>query len=488
MQKDWEKIIRRLELLMRLKSFPVAFKMLEQKDALEKIPFLRRLTHKVTLCQLITLARNFDWTVGAELPDFVSPVCPSILGLTEVPEICRDGTFRSIVWVKTRADARRYEAAIPRLPLGRYAAVALAPLVYNPFEPDLVLIYANPAQMMLLINSLQFEDYEVMQFYCVGESSCSDAIARCYLTGKPALTIPCYGERRYGHAQDEDLVMAVPAELMEKALRGMEALYRRGIRYPISFAGAEQDLTGAFPGSYGTVGQVEAIRGKDGRLLLGVTGGIATGKSTVVEMLKKKGAPVIDFDLLARKVVEPDRPAWKDIVAFFGEQVLAPDRTLDRKKLGDIVFGDLEKRKKLESFTHPRIFEEFIRELNAIVAQDPQAIIQVDVPLLIELNLQYMFHKLLVVYVPPEVQIKRLMERDGISREEAAGRLKAQLPIEEKVGYADFVIHNEGTLAETQKQVDELWEKLKEIQKQIRSRVNEAGVSDQGVGVATPDA
>jgi dephospho-CoA kinase len=464
-KRDWEKIIRRLELLMRLKSFPVGFKMLEQKAELEKIPFLRRPAKKVTLCQLITLARNFDWTVGAELSDFVSPVCPSILGLTEVPEINKDGTFRSIVWVKARADARKYEAAIPRLPLGKYAAVALAPLVYNPFEPDLVLIYANPAQMMLLINSLQFEDYEVMQFYCVGESSCSDAVARCYLTGKPSLTIPCYGERRYGHAQDEDLVMAVPANLMEKALRGMEALYRRGIRYPISFAGAEQDLTSAFPGSYGTVGQVEAIRGKDGRLLLGVTGGIATGKSTVVKMLQEKGAPVIDFDLLARKVVEPDRPAWKDIVAYFGEQVLGGDRTLDRKKLGDIVFGDLEKRKKLESFTHPRIFEEFTKELAELVSQNPKPIIQVDIPLLIELNLQYMFHKLLVVYAPEEVQIKRLMERDGISREEAAGRLKVQLPIEEKVGYADFVIHNEGALAETRKQVDELWEKLKEIQK-----------------------
>lgn len=464
-KRDWEKIIRRMELLMRLKSFPVAFKMLADRKELEKIPFMRRLAKKVTLCQLITLVRNFDWTVGAELSDFVSPVCPSILGLTEIPEIYKDGTFRSIVWVKTRADARKYEASIPRLPLGKYAAVAMAPLVYNPFEPDLVLIYANPAQMMLLINSLQFEDYEVMHFSCVGESSCSDAIARCYLTGKPSLTIPCYGERRYGHAQDEDLVMAVPADQMEKALRGMEALYRRGIRYPISFAGAEQDLTNAFPASYGTIGQVEAIRGKnDRRLLLGVTGGIATGKSTVVEMLKKKGAPVIDFDLLARKVVEPDQPAWRDIVAYFGEQVLQEDRTLDRKKLSDIVFRDMEKRKKLESFTHPRIHEEFVKELAELVSKDPNAIIQVDIPLLIEQNLQYMFHKLLVVYAPEEVQVKRLMERDGISREEAVSRLKAQLPIEEKVGYADFVIHNEGTLKETQKQVDELWEKLKEIQ------------------------
>jgi dephospho-CoA kinase len=464
-KKDWEKIVRRMEQLMRLKSFPVAFKMLTDKTELEKIPFMRRPAKKVTLCQLITLVRNFDWTVGAELSDFSSPVCPSILGLTEVPEIYKDGTFRSIVWVKTRADARKYEASIPRLPLGKYEAVAMAPLVYNPFEPDLVLIYANPAQMMLLINSLQFEDYEVMHFSCVGESSCSDAIVRCYLTGKPSLTIPCYGERRYGHAQDEDLVMAVPADQMEKALRGMEALYRRGIRYPISFAGAEQDLTNAFPGSYRTISQVEAIRGKnDRRLLLGVTGGIATGKSTVVEMLKKKGAPVIDFDLLARKVVEPDQPAWRDIVTYFGEQVLQEDRTLNRKKLADIVFRDLEKRKKLESFIHPRIYEEFARELEELISKDPNAIIQVDIPLLIELNLQYMFHKVLVVYAPEEVQIKRLMERDGISREEAVNRLKAQLPIEEKVGYADFVIYNEGTLEETQKQVDELWEKLKEIQ------------------------
>ena len=469
--RDWEKIIRRMEQLLRLKSFPVAFKMLENKADLNTIPFIRRLHKKITLCQLITLARNFDWTVGAEEDDFVSPTCPSILGLTEVPEINRDGTFRSLVWVKTREDAQKFEAAIPRLPLGKYQAVVLAPLVYKPFEPDIVLIYANPAQMMLLINALQFEKYEVMQFYCVGESSCSDAISRCYLTGRPSLTIPCYGERRYGHAQDEDLVMALPPDDMEKALRGLEALYRRGIRYPISYAGAEQDLTRAFPGSYNSLGQLEAIRGRDERFLLGVTGGIATGKTTVVNLLRAKGAAVIDFDLLARRVVEPDKPAWKDIVAYFGEQVLQEDRGLDRKKLSEIVFRDLEKRKKLEGFTHPRILGEFIQELNEIVSGNPQAIVLADIPLLIELNLQYLFHKLLLVYVPEEQQIQRLMERDGISREEAVGRLKAQLPIEEKAGYADFIIHNEGSPEETGKQVDALWVKLRQLQKEKVKKV-----------------
>jgi dephospho-CoA kinase len=471
--RNWEKIVRRMEQLLRLKSFPVAFKMLENKADLSTIPFIRRLDKKVTLCQLITLVRSFDWTVGAEQDDFLSSVCPSILGLMEVPEINRDGTFRSIVWVKTREDAKKYEAAIPRLPLGKYQAVALAPLVYKPFEPDIVLIYANPAQMMLLINALQFEEYEVMQFYSVGESSCSDAIVRCYQTGKPSLTIPCYGERRYGHAQDEDLVMALPPDHMQKALRGLETLYRRGIRYPISFAGAEQDLTRTFPGSYSSLGQLEMIRGKDNRFLLGVTGGIATGKTTVLNLFKEKGASIIDFDLLAKKVVEPDKPAWKDIVSYFGEQILRDDRTLDREKLSDIVFKDMEKRKKLEGFTHPRILEEFIVELNDIVSRKPQAIILVDIPLLIELNLQYLFHNILVVYVPEEQQIQRLTERDGISRDEAAGRLKSQLPIEEKVGYADFVIYNEYPLEETRRQVDDLWEKLNQLQKKGRNKSNQ---------------
>ena len=463
-KRNWEKIIRRIELLLRLKSFPVAFKMLKSKDDLEQIPFLRRMGKKITLCQLITLVRNFDWTVGAEADDFLAPTCPSIIGLSRVPELYKDGTFRSIVWVKTRKDGKKYEASIPRIPYGKYEAVALAPAVYNTFEPDIVLIYANPAQMMLLINSLQFEDYEVMHFYCVGESSCSDAIARCYLSGKPSLTIPCYGERRYGHAQDEDLVMAVPANMVEKALKGMEALYRRGIRYPISYAGAEQDLTGVLPGSYEAFAEIEKIRGKDNRLLLGITGGIASGKTTVANMLAELGAYTIDFDVLARKVVEPGKPAWKEIVDFFGRQVLNNNGTLNRKKLSDIVFKDMEKRKKLESFTHPRIHQEFIRELNDITAKDSNAIIQVVIPLLIEHNLQYLFHKLVVVYIPYEKQVERLMSRDGISRDQAENILKAQLPIDEKVGYADFVINNEGSLEQTKAQVEELWEKLQSIQ------------------------
>lgn len=464
-QKNWVNITKKMEQLMRLKSFPVAFKMIENKEDLAKIPFIRRSNYKITLCQLINQVRNFDWTVGADLNDFLFPVCPSILGLTDVPAIHKDGTFRSIIWVEKKEDGKKYEASIPRLPLGKYEAVVMAPLVYNPFEPDIVLIYANPAQMMLLINSLQFKDYEVMQFYCVGESSCSDAIARCYNTGKPSLTIPCYGERRYGHAQDEDLVMAIPSGMMEKALRGMEVLYRKGVRYPISFAGAEGDISTMFPGTYKNLdGIMKKIKGKDNRILLGVTGGIASGKTAVSEILEELGAPLIDLDVIARQVVEPGTVALENIIDYFGKQVLHEDESLDRKKLSNIIFQDMEKRKKLESFTHPPIFEEFFKQVDEIAKKTPDAIIQVSIPLLIEENLQFMFDKIVVVYISREQQTERLALRDGLNKADAANMLKSQLPIDEKVGYADFVINNENSIEETRRQVEEMWQELKKIQ------------------------
>ena len=468
--RDWETPVRRLERLMRLKSFPVAFKLFENKKSLSTVPFIRRMNNKSTLCQLTNLVRNFDWTVGADLDDFMSVMCASIIGLTDIPDYMKDGTFRSIVWTKSRADGKKFENAIPRLPVGQYEAVAMAPLVYNPFDPDIVLIYANPAQMMLLINSLQFENYEVMQFYCVGETSCSDAIARCYLNRKPALSIPCYGERRYGHAQDDELVMAIPVEMMDKALNGMEALYRRGIRYPISYAGAETDVTHAFPAAYGGEETISMLRGTDNRLLIGVTGSIATGKSTVAAMLEELGARTIDFDVLSRVVVEPGKPAGKDIVAFFGEQVLREDQTLDRQKLREIVFKDLEKKKKLESFQHPRISEEFIELVKQYAGEDPNAIIQVVVPLLIEVNMHHLFHNILMVYASEDEQKKRLMNRDGTSEEMAMNMIRSQLSVEEKKGFCDLIIDNSGSLEETRKQVEKLWQKLKKIQSERKRR------------------
>ncbi len=195
-------------------------------------------------------------------------------------------------------------------------------------------------------------------------------------------------------------------------------------------------------------------------MLLGVTGGIACGKTTVTNILEELGAPIIDFDLIARQVVEPGTHALRKIVVYFGKHVLREDGALDRKKLSKIVFHDFEKKKILESFTHPPIYEEFFKQVDKITEKDPAAIIQVVVPLLIELNLQYMFQKVLVVYIPKDQQIERLANREGITEDEAANMLRAQLPIDEKVGYADFVVYNQGPVAETRKQVIDIWEEL----------------------------
>jgi dephospho-CoA kinase len=153
------------------------------------------------------------------------------------------------------------------------------------------------------------------------------------------------------------------------------------------------------------------------------------------------------------------------VVAFFGEQVLNEDRTLDRKKISEIVFRKAEKRKKLEGFIHPRIYKEFTKRVKEIAQQGPQAIIQIVVPLLIETNLQHLFHKILVVYAPEEVQIQRLMKRDRITREMALKILSAQMSIEEKKAYADYCLDNSGTIEETKKQVLRVWEEIKEYQK-----------------------
>ena len=182
-------------------------------------------------------------------------------------------------------------------------------------------------------------------------------------------------------------------------------------------------------------------------------------------MLAELGGRVVDFDELARRVVMPGRPAWQDIVSCFGRNILLPDESLDRKALSRKVFGEPEKRLRLEAFTHGRINEEFIRDVEAIRRDDPRAVVVAVIPLLYEVNLAQYFHRTILVYAPREVQIERLMKRDGIDREHAENILKAQMPIETKRALADFIIDNSGSLEETRWRTAEVWEKLKDFEK-----------------------
>jgi dephospho-CoA kinase len=200
-------------------------------------------------------------------------------------------------------------------------------------------------------------------------------------------------------------------------------------------------------------------------IIIGLTGGIGSGKSSVAEMFKDEGAYVIDFDYLACVVVEPDTPAWRDIVDYFGQEILSPDRTLNRSKLAEIVFSDAQSRKTLEGFTHPRIFEKRDTLLKDIKTKDPNAIVIVDVPLLFELSLNKNFDKVILVYVSRDVQIERAVQRGVLTKEEVERRLKAQINIEKKKLLSDYIINNEGSLKNTRDQVRKVILELKKLKK-----------------------
>ena len=248
--RPWSEQARDIESLLRLRTFPVALKLLERSEELESIRKLRRLDHRATFCQVVTLARAAGWTVGTTRED-LNDNCSSVLGLVEPAPEALSGERTTGVWFHKQEDARKHQEALQRIPWGRYEAVVAAPLAGEKVEPDIVLLYGTPAQTILLINGLQWEDYQRYEFYCVGETACSDSIGQCYLSGKPSVAIPCYGERRYGHVAEDELVAALPPSSLEKAIMGLRGLAAAGLRYPIPPYGAQVDPRAGLARSYG---------------------------------------------------------------------------------------------------------------------------------------------------------------------------------------------------------------------------------------------
>jgi dephospho-CoA kinase len=194
--------------------------------------------------------------------------------------------------------------------------------------------------------------------------------------------------------------------------------------------------------------------------LVGLTGGIASGKSTVAEILKRQGAAIINADVLAREVVEPGHQAWTEIVNTFGIAVLQPDRTLDRQKLRAIIFDDAAARKKIESIIHPQVralAEQRIREHAAA----GYAVIVYEVPLLFEGNLQEWLRPVILVACDVDTQRNRLQSRDNLSAAQAQKHIDAQMSLEAKRRLADYVIENNGSLEDLKRQVQAVLEKIK---------------------------
>ena len=195
-------------------------------------------------------------------------------------------------------------------------------------------------------------------------------------------------------------------------------------------------------------------------LLIGLTGGIASGKTTVSNMFVKLGAHLIDADVIARDVVKPDKPAWKEIVSAFGESVLDDKKEIIREKLAATIFNSPEKRKQLEAITHPRIIDEENRLINEIRKNNKSGIIILDAALLIEAGHHNRVDKLIVVYLNKNTQIKRLRKRDSLSFADAKKRLDSQMSLNEKVNLANYVIDNGKSTDESEKQVSQIYKKL----------------------------
>ncbi|SHG84394.1 dephospho-CoA kinase [Ornithinibacillus halophilus] len=193
-------------------------------------------------------------------------------------------------------------------------------------------------------------------------------------------------------------------------------------------------------------------------IVIGLTGSIASGKSTVSLMFDEFNIPVIDADKISREVVEPGEEAYEKIVATFGESIVREDGKLDRKELGAIVFENEEKRKQLNEIVHPAVRKSMLEKRDALIEQGEKCVV-LDIPLLFESKLTHFVNKTIVVYVDEDVQLKRLMERDGYNEKEAMQRIQSQIPVKEKANLADEVINNNGTKFETLEQLDQILRK-----------------------------
>jgi dephospho-CoA kinase len=204
-------------------------------------------------------------------------------------------------------------------------------------------------------------------------------------------------------------------------------------------------------------------------LRVGLTGGIAVGKSTVGQMFVELGCHLLDSDRIAHELFEPGQDVHNSVVKTFGDRILTPDGRIDRRILGDIVFHDPEARTTLNSLVHPAIIQRQQDWLNEMESQDPDGIAIVDAALMIEVGTYKNYKKLIVVTCEPAIQKARLMHRSGLSEKQIDERIRAQMPLDEKVKYADFVINTSGDLADTRRQVED-----------VNSRLRESGGSTSG--------
>jgi len=249
---DWPELVNGLNRYLRLRATPLGMKLFASEEEMMAIPRLRRPKAIHTTDQIVGQACRNGWTVGVTADDLVGPQCSTVIGLHPRSPEWLSGDRMAGVWYADRENAKAHQEAMDVVPYGTYQAMAVGPLASGRLNPpDICLIYATPAQMILFINGLQWTGYKKLEWGCVGESACADSWGRALATGEPSLSIPCFAERRYGGVMEDELLMALPPRFLPKIIAGLEALSRNGLRYPIAPYGVNNDVRAGMGVSYG---------------------------------------------------------------------------------------------------------------------------------------------------------------------------------------------------------------------------------------------
>ena len=249
---DLRRVVDDLYRLLRLRTTPIGMKRFATVADMETVPKLRRPAGIHTTDQIVGQAARNGWTVGITKDDLVGDQCAAVVGLHPRDDEWLSGERMAGVWFATPEDAAAHQAAMDLAAFGTHEGLVVSPLASGRLDPpDIALIYATPAQMILFINGLQWTGYRKLDWGCVGESSCADSWGRALSTGEPSLSIPCFAERRYGGVMEDELLMAIPPGFLPKVIDGLEALSRNGLRYPIPQYGITADARAGLGVSYG---------------------------------------------------------------------------------------------------------------------------------------------------------------------------------------------------------------------------------------------
>jgi uncharacterized protein (DUF169 family) len=240
---DWTELGMEVENRLRLKTKIIAYQKLNTAEDLDRIKNVIRLDRFFTFCQVPFMVRVNGLTVGITKDDKVNPRCSRLFGLRSATEksMNAEADMLSKTWFHSPEQALEQQGDYYRIPVGE--AIIMAPLTKEKFEPEVLLIYGNPAQIMMVMCGLQKVNYEKFSFNFIGEGSCSDSLSQCYVTGKPSVSIPCYGERSMGGVSDDEIIIALPPETLETAITGLNELQKIGFKYPISPIGPLLDPT-----------------------------------------------------------------------------------------------------------------------------------------------------------------------------------------------------------------------------------------------------